>query len=93
MPVPLDLMKVTEACKLANVHEKTVRAWMRKGQITYYGRPGHFRISLADLLPEHPKRSDPPAQSKAPTRKRRRGVTASGPDSRYAMSGKKRDAS
>jgi hypothetical protein len=77
MPVPLDLVSVERAAEIAGVHPKTIRRWMQKRYIRYFGTRGIYRISMADLLPEVPSCSKAPAQSKAPTAKPRIDATAS----------------
>jgi hypothetical protein len=93
MPVPLDLVSVERAAEIAGVHPKTIRRWMQKRYIRYFGTRGIYRISIADLLPEVPSCSRAPAQSKAPAAKPRIDAMTPPRPQRYPKAVKRRDAS
>lgn len=45
------LAPINAAAALAEVHEDTLRRWIREGRIRAWGMRGCYRVNLGDLMP------------------------------------------
>lgn len=50
-PIPGDLYSFPDAAALARISIHTLYHWKRQKRINVYGRPGYYRVSLAEILP------------------------------------------
>jgi hypothetical protein len=50
-PIPNDLVSLPDAATLAHISLDTLYHWKRRRRIDVWGRPGYFRVSLAQILP------------------------------------------
>ncbi len=65
--LPPDLYTVREAAQLSGLSISTIRAYIGTGKIATYGRPGVYRVSLAELLPSR-RKAYQPGQKPIPAR-------------------------
>ena len=49
MSGPVCLLPLSEVCRLLSVHERTVRRWIRRGDLRAVRLPGGWRVAEADL--------------------------------------------
>lgn len=49
---PCDLISISAGAGFAGVTTRTVYQWIRKGKVRVWGRPGSYRVSLEEILPE-----------------------------------------
>lgn len=87
--IPTDLVTIATASALSQIHEITIRRWMAKRQIRYFGRKGYYRISMADLMPEVEALAQAPAQSKAPGKRKAKRIRPPQPKRRTSASSPK----
>ena len=55
------LLPLSEVCRLLSVHERTVRRWIRGGDLRAYRLPGGWRVAEADLRHFLDRRSTAPS--------------------------------
>ncbi|HUQ91250.1 MAG TPA: helix-turn-helix domain-containing protein [Bryobacteraceae bacterium] len=48
---PTRIMSVRGAAYASGIHQDTIRKWIREGKLRAYGKKGHYRVCLGDVLP------------------------------------------
>lgn len=52
--IPMDLVSIPDAAHLAGCPVAGIYRSIAKGDIRCWGTPGRYRVSVAEVLPEHP---------------------------------------
>ncbi len=74
--IPCDLVSISEASAFARIARETISRWIGRGLLNVWGRPGCYRVSLAEILPHAIAANHAESDPSKPGPKRRKLGTA-----------------